>query len=523
MTETAGLKFESDLIEALLYEKFHRRARIKVGGDRGVLTACDHVMFHGLEFLVHSVLLSHDVRVAVVDLGLASDQRGWLASQGVEVLDLSDDLLVVARSQPHWQTWNKPVYIERSPFRATVWIDSDALVRGSLEPVFEMTEEKPFVVEDAHAPAGFPPANSYGLYKTQRFFLPERARTTVYPNAGVLGFVRGRDDGLLSAWKGAVAAAHASPVSLATVRWYDQGALIWTLESRGETGLIRRGQWCFNHPGREPTLEDWGAEFDSPRGFLESLPTKGASVVHHYTGSRKPWSRWDPTKTRIDLDDTVSRKMRVLLLSHVEMHFCSFRPRPFLEPVNLATLDVGRFQRNELAESRVYLDGGLMGRFGGREYVGLASTRWDDKYARHGGLRVQDLYKIKDRLRPDVVWAGCPTKRAPTWVETTCERNPGMGRVLRELEEFTGMPLAAGPSFWSNNFVCHRRVFSDFLGHFRRVFDHFSGRYDNRFDFVGMDGQRTPAYFYEAVTVHYFANRGDLTFNRLMDGDRIRM
>jgi hypothetical protein len=179
--------------------------------------------------------------------------------------------------------------------------------------------------------------------------------------------------------------------------------------------------------------------------------------------------------------------------------------------VNLNRLAIDRHQRNNLAESRIYLDPNLMDRFEGREYVGLATARWNQKYMHSGIARLEDLHEYEYLLDEKVVLVADladPVK----WIDTTCFFNIGMHKFIDELAEWTGMPRTNGPSFWANNFICHRSVFADYLKHFLKVFDYFTNKYDNRFDFKGMDPKRTPAFFYEAVTVHYFANRSDLTF-----------
>jgi hypothetical protein len=427
------------------------------------------------------------------------------------------DLVFPDKKIRGWQIWNKPAYIEKSPFTETLWIDADTLVRGSLRIPFEITSKEPFMVECSHAPRGYTSGNPGSLYGFEEFYIPEEKRASVYVNAGVMGFVSKRDAELLVTWKNAVKNAYTNRPARECISWYDQGALLWALEATDNLGLIREGEWCFNSPANR----QWQPK--DVVSFLTALPPVDGAVVRHFTGIPKPWKKWTKKKLHIDLTDVVSEKLKVLVLSHDRTLFSHLPPRPYLEPVDLNKLPIGKYQGNELAESRIYLDPGLMERFEGREYVGLASVRWNHKYFRSGGARLEDLHEYRELLSPDTVIVGLPTRETPTWVEETChpeKGNPGMERILAELADYTGMPLLNKRSFWSNNFICHRTVFEEFLSHFHKVFKHFTMKYNNRFDYEAMDPSRAPAFFYEAVTVHYFANRTDLTIKRLMASRR---
>lgn len=495
----------ADRFEILLYRKFARRYKTVIKGDRGIITAADSGAFRGLRLLVYSLTLSHDVGFACFDLGLTCDQREWCESMGVTMLSHFDNLLIFPdKTARGWQTWNKPAYIEASPFRETLWLDADCFVRGPLSLIFEILGSRPFVVQCQHAPLGITTANNPSLYRSKRFYVPPERRCLRRPNAGVVGLVKGRDRELLSKWKGLVSQVAKSPSLRSLVSWYDQGALLWALEATGNRDLVRE-EIMFNCPLRTPTYDPWGPDVTSGIiPFLESLGDMDPAIVRHVSGG-KPWQFWDDE----NMGRSASEDMRILVLGHLGYDLEAVEMRSYLSPVRL-----DRLGQNELAESRIYLDPGVMDRFEGREYVGLASARWDDKYEGKSTL-LADLHWARGLLAKDVVLA--PDVWGSCWAEVTCRSNKGMERMLGELEKFTGMPLEKGPTFWSNNFICHRDVFSDYVAHFRKVYDHFHSKYDDRFDYVGMDTRRTPAFFYEAVTVHYFSNRTDLEITRLVD------
>lgn len=190
------------------------------------------------------------------------------------------------------------------------------------------------------------------------------------------------------------------------------------------------------------------------------------------------------------------------------------------QKVYLHDLPLGRLQSNMLGEGRAILHDLD---YGDADYVGLANARWDHKYDKLG-TRLGNLGEIAlEMARPHVVLAPWPTNAdwlnyGPDWPGLTVAVHPSMANMLQELYDFTGMPLNTGlVSFWANDFICRREVFESWREHWRRCFNHFHGRYGFLLPYraENMDVRRLPAYFYERVTTHYFANRVDLEVVRV--------
>lgn len=188
--------------------------------------------------------------------------------------------------------------------------------------------------------------------------------------------------------------------------------------------------------------------------------------------------------------------------------------------LNLERLDCTH-RSNLLGEGRLFLSDFAAGpaALGDADYVAVANARWDSKYwmikTRLAGLRAY----AEEHARPDLVLAPWPTDcgwlpQGRDWYVYSKRVHPGMRHLLREMLGVTGMSPGTGRvSLWANDFVCHRRVFLEFVAHWRYCFAHFHGRYGHLLPMHtnGMDVARYPAYFYERCSTVYWANRSDLT------------
>jgi hypothetical protein len=92
-----------------IYARFGRKRRIKIE-NASVLCASDSRQFAALQFMLGSLILSHDVPVTLVDLGMEPGHRAWVSDQGVNVIDKPS--LIVPESVDHWQNWNKPCWFD---------------------------------------------------------------------------------------------------------------------------------------------------------------------------------------------------------------------------------------------------------------------------------------------------------------------------------------------------------------------------------------------------------------------------
>lgn len=201
--------------------------------------------------------------------------------------------------------------------------------------------------------------------------------------------------------------------------------------------------------------------------------------------------------------------LSIHVLGHEQTLLDSLPERPFLSSVNLNALDIGQWQNNLLAESRIFMsDLPLQSE---SEYLGLATARWHEKYWSFLPLeRLDELI-----LAPDVVWAVQPSTR--DWKYESDSNHPGMATLIEEVCKEFGYADDL-PGLWANNFICHRNVYKLLHRRWTSMFDLMYRRYG--FDLPFQTGNpewdcRKPAFFYERYTTIYFSNRTDLRIKKI--------
>jgi hypothetical protein len=264
----------------LVREFFGSRPSWSAPAGCGVVTAADDCYFPGLQFL--AVSLADRCPLCVYDLGLAGSQLDWLRCRGVPVVAVCDDDLVVPRGEPMWQTWNKPVFLGASPFDCSLWIDADCLVVGDLGPLFEAVRFAPLVFRHVD-PRVYQPVNSEGLYNR---FPVRGSRLACGVQAAVVGVSQGDPGGLVSEW-GRACAMFWEPGLSQLVRCWDQGALLWAVETLGLAELAREsGGWNrFFFPGSRFGL-------GSVESFFGALAPAADDVILHLVARPKYWVNW---------------------------------------------------------------------------------------------------------------------------------------------------------------------------------------------------------------------------------------
>jgi hypothetical protein len=220
-----------------------------------------------------------------------------------------------------------------------------------------------------------------------------------------------------------------------------------------------------------------------------------------------------PNKQRLLEEQTIEQfqsRCRIFVLHHgtgprVE--------RPYLHKINLDDLPIpAEFQDNRLAESRIYLWDEIANCE--QEYLGFATASWDEKWFRL--LPLDRLHWIDSMLTPDQVLAALPTATS-SWMRDSETCHPGMAALIEEMSTVSAVPLSEQPTFWANNFVCHRDVFQSFLTSWKKMFFHFYRKYgfDPPFSVGTFDCKRKFAYLAERFTMLYFSSRSDLKILRI--------
>jgi len=266
--------------------------------DMGVITLADANYFPGLRVLYRSIRDSYPVGVACFDIGLSEEQRAWAEQQeGLCILPVpetedialvrraSKDRRLAKRGKREWPLWICPFLIAASPFRRTFWIDCDAVVLRDLEQLFDMLDEGPVFTRENLAPDRT--ANSPALYR----LLPiERTFDPALPvlNAGVSGWDLERDRDILEAYGHPVREAFRSTKVKKAISWWDQGALIWGVQSTGQEHRVAtstRWNLCVKHTVAAERSYAWD------ESVLDELrrDVPDAAVLH-WNGYQVPWS-----------------------------------------------------------------------------------------------------------------------------------------------------------------------------------------------------------------------------------------
>lgn len=486
----------------LLYLLFREKLRYRPAEDTGIITASDARRFVGIQLLYGSLIVTNDVELVCFDLGLTPEQKAWCQEQ--TNLQLQEpQVLPWPKTKPMWQTWNKPFFMDESPFRKTIWIDGDCFVTESLLPLYKFLENGPVFTPDAVSSC------NDDLYK----FLPIPGiykEPKPYINAGVIAFDLDRsiDRQILDKWKEIILQISENQDLENCIIHQDQGALRWVVHAlKAQNYIIDTKYLNFLFPHHRPC---------SPEKFLLGCKQMNGTINHFVAGVKKPWENWGPIIPlkfdHLDLHlsqdppepDPLSDKLNIFVLHNDPKFLNQIYDRPYLTKVNLGNLNVGQFQVNELCENRIYLSNLIKTP---HEYIGFASARWNWKYK--GILHLEDMNLLRNQLRPDTVYIAEETP--VDWKRHSESSHPGISKFIQELEDLTGL-TAHGRSFWANNFICHRKVFEDFLRFWRKVFYHIHNKYGLNFDFnIGWGNSDVkPAYLLERITVLYFANRKDL-------------
>lgn len=502
-----------DYIENLLYEKFYKEEKYVLPEDCGILTASNDYMFPGLQFLCYSLILSHKVNITVVDVGLTAIQKQWCISKNINLIEVNpDEMLFKDWNYRESHIWNKAVYVDKSPYRKTIWIDSDCIVLENIKLLVDLLENGPVFTEDHFAPKSMM-MNKPSLYS----LLPidPNKRSKVFINSGVFAIDKERDTELLEHWKFCVTRASCDPLVRDSCAWYDQGALLWAIEKLGLTHRIRREK-IFNCPAMNAGGH-WGNAQMGVEGYLESIKKDG-HIIKHFLSFPKPWHNWKHGRLTLNFENAFSNKVKIFVLGHQEDQLAKVIPRPYLHKVNLNDLPIERFQTNLLAESRIYLASFLQKV--DHEYIGLVTSKWNQKYAYINTTNLEDLHQLRVHLKPKNVIVAQRTDNTSgglgdldtlDWRTHLEHVHKGIGPYLDELAKLSGV-YKRGPSFWANNFICHRTVFKQFLKHWLDMFFYFYAKYKFEYKYETYDPSRLPSFFMEAITINYFSSRKDLHF-----------
>jgi hypothetical protein len=259
--------------------------KIKMPSDCGILTATDYRLFIGFQLCYSSLFLTHDLPVAVFDLGMNDIQRQWCKNQ---------KNLVILRYkssygyQIDWKKWHKPLLFWRSPFHTTIWLDSDAVFCGNLQTIFKMYGDQPFfTIDTGNGPATLNPDILYSLLPTKRYQVDSQP----YLNAGFMIMNKKRDKNIIQDWCYMAIEAFTNIRVGHTIKLHDQGSLKWAIQKNNAVHcIIQDARYNFGALDKEFA---YPATVDGAKLFLQNLKKMAKDVcVVHWFGTPKPWYKW---------------------------------------------------------------------------------------------------------------------------------------------------------------------------------------------------------------------------------------
>jgi hypothetical protein len=264
------------------------KKKIKIHKDFGILTACSKNLFIGLQMLLTSIAHYYDVRVLVWDVGMSPEQVKWCHKQ--------PKVCVMPFKHPYYRdhityagAWFKPHYMSSSPFKHTIWIDSDAMVVGDLRELIDWAHPNALFTSD-YTQLQESTLNLPSLYSYLPIGKPYFHDILPYINSGVLITHKKRDAVILEDWRYCVEQACTVREIADSVACWDQGALKWALHKNDLLYLIVPDK-KFNYPAKIRHFA-YPSTSDAVSYWIKTIKPTEPCVILHWMGSPKPWGNW---------------------------------------------------------------------------------------------------------------------------------------------------------------------------------------------------------------------------------------
>jgi hypothetical protein len=187
---------------------------------------------------------------------------------------------------------------------------------------------------------------------------------------------------------------------------------------------------------------------------------------------------------------------------------------PSVKKINLNDLNLDpKYANNSLAENRffVYLSENI-DILKDYDYIGVCSASWDFKYKTlNKNSNVIELGKIPELAEEfDNPFIYVPSF-VKDWYNESIFNHAGMEVYIDELLKRNNFK-STGNSFYSNNFICKRSIFINFIKWWKVEFDYFFKKYRYTYHYNSENYENYKpdvncSYFYERLTISYFANK----------------
>jgi hypothetical protein len=233
----------SDLNSILRLGIGEQKRHVLLPGE-GVMTASDQYDFVGLQLLYSSIVMYHqNSGVAVIDLGLTPRQKNWCLSQpGLILISPSKDSLKM-NFDVSWNRWNKPYFLLLSPFQKTIWLNATSILLKSLQYIFSIIDDEPFIVESHDM---IPVTDKFYENMPGQCLRPKAS----YPKANVIGINIQKDFWLLRDWMWAVENISLDKKIKSSCCRLEEGCLAWVLAKNNKSHLPT-SDITWNYPSQD--------------------------------------------------------------------------------------------------------------------------------------------------------------------------------------------------------------------------------------------------------------------------------
>lgn len=262
--------------------------KIRIHKDFGILTACSQKLFIGLQMLLTSIAYFYDVYVLVYDIGMSPEQVAWCKKQP-KVIVKPFKIPNHNKHITYAGAWFKSHYISSSPFKHTIWIDSDTMVVGDLRELIELAHPNAFFTAD-HTQLKESTINQPKLYSYLPIGVPYYRDILPYLNSGVLVTHKKRDADILEDWRYCVEQACSVKEIADAIACWDQGALKWALHKNRKLYLITPDK-KFNYPAKIRHYA-YPSTSEAITHWFRNMKPNEPCVILHWMGSPKPWGNW---------------------------------------------------------------------------------------------------------------------------------------------------------------------------------------------------------------------------------------
>ena len=261
--------------------------------DIGIVTATDSNTFIGVQTLFASV--KNKINFLCYDIGLAQKELDWATENNMPVKQFK----ICIKQIDKWQTYLKPFFIKKSPYKYTLWIDSDCIVTGDLSTLDVIMNKQTFFVQHWIVDK-YLAKNQEDLYKK---YPVEGISANI--NAGVFAINKATHSNILNEWLYLInIVVNNEEIRNLTACW-DEGCLNWALKKTNSGNLVLKDyryncNTSFNSASPEkrfyesPTV-DIGNHLIPSKFFKEVLNSK--VFINHFStcmeNDKKYWTKWN--------------------------------------------------------------------------------------------------------------------------------------------------------------------------------------------------------------------------------------